>query len=443
MTSAADSLSIAKHVPKEGAESVSAKLASAAAISGGAVLTLADGSAFEVVDGATLTIGENGSVVFGENTALHFGVSESATSSVVIADSGSVALSDTTKLIVDFSGTLSDEADYSVMTWADGASVSDLSALTKGSSISLLVDGVAYADELWDFSTGNNALTIFRVTPVVISESEQIVDLKTDKYIGTFDSALTEFRGTISGAGSVRSGYDLTFAGDASAHTGTTKVESGTLTIAENATLGSGDFEVAGTLAIAGTHELSNTISGTGSLITTGTVTLTGTNTFSGGVTISAGKLIANNAFALGSANGVVRIAGGQLEINSGIAIAQTNIEIALSDMYSVTAAILGDGSLANGTTITLSSAEEVMLTELVERTKEYQIFASGTSIASNFSAEDFTLGNGLDGWNISSYDANTGKITLESIPEPSTFGLLAGVGALALVAARRRRRAK
>lgn len=39
--------------------------------------------------------------------------------------------------------------------------------------------------------------------------------------------------------------------------------------------------------------------------------------------------------------------------------------------------------------------------------------------------------------------DAKTLKLTMTNVPEPSMFGVLAGVGALAFVAARRRRRAK
>ena len=58
---------------------------------------------------------------------------------------------------------------------------------------------------------------------------------------------------------------------------------------------------------------------------------------------------------------------------------------------------------------------------------------ASAIAIA-NYNGSGFTTGNGLN-------VTLTGSIS--SIPEPSAFGLLAGVGALALVAARRRRRAK
>ncbi len=197
-------------------------------------------------------------------------------------------------------------------------------------------------------------------------------------------------------------------------------------------------------------HDNQVAIAGNGSLekVGAGTLTINSTgNTYTGGTTVTQGKLIVGSSDALGTAARSVKIAGGQLEIGSDVKLVQTNITIALSDAYSekaAIAAILGAGALAEGTTITLTAADKAMVTSLVEKTKEYQIFANGTSLASDFKLESFSLDEeAWAGWKISNYDTGTGKVTLELIPEPSAFGLLAGVGALVFVAARRRRRAK
>ena len=171
-----------------------------------------------------------------------------------------------------------------------------------------------------------------------------------------------------------------------------------------------------------------------------GTLILSGANTFSGGVAINAGMVQAGNASALGT--GAVKIAGGQLSVASGVTLNQTAIEIVLSDKYKSgvegsVAAITGSGSITlNGTKITLSKGELDSLTIATEMT--FKI--ADASISSSFTKDNFMLGTGWDGWTITSY-AN-GVITL-SVPEPSAFGLLAGLGALALVGARRRRKTK
>ena len=169
-----------------------------------------------------------------------------------------------------------------------------------------------------------------------------------------------------------------------------------------------------------------------------GTLVLNGENTFTGGVAINAGTVHAGNASALGT--GAVTIAGGQLNV-ANVSLNVSALEIVLSDKYksdSGVAAITGSGSitLLNGNKINLSKGELDSLTIATEMT--FKI--ADASISSSFTKDNFMLGTGWDGWTITSY-AN-GVITL-SVPEPSMFGLLAGLGALALVGARRRRKTK
>ena len=175
-----------------------------------------------------------------------------------------------------------------------------------------------------------------------------------------------------------------------------------------------------------------------------GTLVLNAANTFSGGVRINAGTVQAGNASALGT--GAVKIDGGQLNVASGITLNQTALEIVLSDKYKSgvegsVAAITGTtgSSIAlNGNKITLSRAGEGALTLAAETSLSFSVVDS--NLANLFNIDNFKLGTGWDGWTITNY-AN-GVITL-SVPEPSAFGLLAGLGALALVGARRRRKTK
>ncbi len=189
---------------------------------------------------------------------------------------------------------------------------------------------------------------------------------------------------------------------------------------------------------------LSNATDATASLVKEGlgTLVLNGVNTFSGGVTINAGTIQAGNASALGT--GTVKIDGGQLNVADDVSLSVSALEIVLSDKYkqgaeNSVAAIAGTGSITlNGNKITLSKSETLALNLATETSLNFSV--ADSNFANSFSQDSFTLGAGWDGWTITSY-AN-GVITL-SVPEPSMFGLLAGLGALALVGARRRRKTK
>ena len=194
---------------------------------------------------------------------------------------------------------------------------------------------------------------------------------------------------------------------------------------------------------------LSGVISGSGSLVKTGsgTLSLSGTNTYTGGTTISAGTVeaLANSALGTGTAT----VDGGTLSVSSGITVSN-NITVVLDSYltYSAsasslivsisddsTAALSGDGSISG--TITLTVGDDIVTDSAV--TYSFQLVDSSSALASALSDVTFEYGSGIDdSWTVS-YDASSGIVTI-SIPEPSSFGILAGLGALALVAARRRR---
>ncbi|MBR6797499.1 MAG: pentapeptide repeat-containing protein [Opitutales bacterium] len=249
------------------------------------------------------------------------------TSAISVAESGSVTLASGAKIVIDYAGRFNENTRFAVMNWTDSSSIVGLNSLTKGGTLSLFVDGAVYDDTLWDFSTENNALTIFGVATsvdpdpdlpdpdepiipdpdvpvipeeparVVISSASQSVDLTEADSVADFDGSLTVFSGTISGAGSLNSAGTLTFSGDASTHTGTTNITSGTFTVSGSAKLGTGDFDISGSLAISGSRTFSNATRGTGTLrIASGTTTVSndvGVKTFAvsqgASATLSAG----------------------------------------------------------------------------------------------------------------------------------------------------------
>ncbi len=318
---------------------------------------------------------------------------------------------------------------------------------------------------------------------------------------GTTSSTLTvnqsadgEFSGTLSGAVSLtKSGTGtLKLSGDNSAFTGGVTLSAGTLELGHNnalgdatstlevtgsstLTLGSG-LNVANTIAShgggltltlnsAGDAELSGVLaayySGTTEVKKTGagTLTLSGDNSafMHGTISVEAGTLLAKSANALGTVttatDNAVRLSGGTLKVGSGVTLAQTNIEIALSDAYETSAAITGEDStakLAEGTKISIISIDggaDIAVAAIAVSTvsSQYNYTIADTILGGSLKLSDFELSSDLqdEGWKIAAYSSDSGVLTLTMVPEPSTFGLLAGVGALALVVARRRHRAK
>ena len=185
---------------------------------------------------------------------------------------------------------------------------------------------------------------------------------------------------------------------------------------------------------------LEGVLSGTGKLIKTGegTLTLSGDNTYTGGTTVSTGTLVAGSNSALGTNS--VKISGGKLEVASGVTVSNA-IEIVLNSAYTAEAAIQGTGTLASSA-ITVSGDLDALITlqRTVAQQYEYQLLSSSLTTDGVTVTLSSELQTAIEnkGWTYTLAD-NGSTLTL-TIPEPSAFGLLAGVGALALVASRRRR---
>ena len=186
---------------------------------------------------------------------------------------------------------------------------------------------------------------------------------------------------------------------------------------------------------------ISDAISGSGALKVAGAgeLTLSGNNTFSGGVTIESGRLVVGSATALGT--GTVTVgANGELAVAAGVTIKDVSGGIVLAPGAKI---VVDFSNLQNAT-----KTFEVTLAESTEVSLAPGIFlAAATSFAwREVGALDLTDYLELKGWDKSgwtsslAYEGNKLKLTM-SIPEPSQFGLLAGLAALALAGTRRRRR--
>ena len=180
---------------------------------------------------------------------------------------------------------------------------------------------------------------------------------------------------------------------------------------------------------------------------TEGTLTLSGDNTYSGGTTVAAGTLVAASASALGTGS-VKVVSGATLQADTAITLS-SDLTLAVSD-----ADLTGSG-LIKGSGVMLDSSAKLLvdITGLTSVASTESADSVALQLAANsalsVSQEQIKLGYWSDAstwtdytgdWFVDSWDSATGVLTL-AIPEPSLFGLVAGLGALTLVGTRRRRK--
>ena len=164
--------------------------------------------------------------------------------------------------------------------------------------------------------------------------------------------------------------------------------------------------------------------------------------------TLSAGTLrieegtvecITNGGNSDASAANIQILGGsGKLDITtSSFAVGSLTLEV--SGSYTE-ATLSGSGTLTIGSDgkIIVKRSESATLDVAAGTAYTYQVAASGASFDDSWTTASFELQGWETGWHVESY--TNGLLTL-AIPEPTTFGLLAGLGALFLVGTRRRKR--
>lgn len=241
--------------------------------------------------------------------------------------------------------------------------------------------------------------------------------------------------GTVSGTGAYHQSYnnvvlDYFNGGTISTEEGTTgsKISGNILFKGDNAL----EFNVASDsdLLVSGrinTYANSQGLKKTGN----GKLTLSNSNGYSGGTTISEGTLVAAHANALGSGN-VTVASGATLGFVAGTTVT------------GVTGIELADGAklAIDLSTWKPQGSEEQVRLNLISG---IALLQGGTELTEGeLDSEWYKLSGMQSGWKLESlwYDASADALTLTlTIPEPSTFGLLAGLGALTLVGTRRRRK--
>jgi len=190
-----------------------------------------------------------------------------------------------------------------------------------------------------------------------------------------------------------------------------------------------------------GTTEISNVTQNGGTFTqTAGTLKLSGENTFTGGVTVTAGTLVAANTKALGSSGTTTVNEGGVLKVsvNGGVNVGEGSVTFNEGAKFAVDLTAYSD--VQANTALSIITASAISFNG--GNTNTVALISEEIDIESYFSVDDSNLGEWAKYARTWGYENNALTLTL-TVPEPSTFGLLAGVGALALVAARRRRRAK
>lgn len=256
--------------------------------------------------------------------------------------------------------------------------------------------------------------------------------------VGSNTARTVTFKGTSTHANTMSAG----FTNNGTGATSIVKTESGRWILAGNNTYTGTTTVSGGTLGLSGSIANSaTTVQDTATLAlmggTAGSVTIDSGAFLTGSGTV--GSTTVNGTLAIGNSPGTLTLSNGaSLALGSGsvsdFEFTSSGFEIGSFDRVVGTAGGLAETATLGGTLNLIFTGSGY-----TAGTDVAQLF-SLDSITGTFSSINVT---GLDGFGLEAiFDSSTGYLSLVSstIPEPSAFAAFAGLGALALVAARRRR---
>ena len=236
--------------------------------------------------------------------------------------------------------------------------------------------------------------------------------------------------GTIKGTGDANGALDFYRSATVEASAGTTSEISATVKIRNEQEGTKATFTVGADAKL----EVSGTIKGDGALQKNGTgeLVVSGTNVYTGGTTVNGGVLTVKNATALGTTAGTTTVKSGgvlKIAVNGGL----TAGTVTLNEGALLAIDLKAYSNVEEGTALTIISSSAISFNS--------QEFSSDLMENTFFDLENSDLGSWSSYLREWSYDTTNGLQLTLTIPEPSVFGLLAGLGALALAGTRRRRR--
>jgi fibronectin-binding autotransporter adhesin len=441
-----------------------------------------------VVNNASGSATGSGGVTISNGATLQIGAVGVGTNGAIagsVTDNGTLSFAETNT----FGNTITGTGVLTVLNGGNATITGNSNTYSGGTTINN--GGTLIATNASGSATGSGSIVINNGGTLKIGNGSAgaVSGSITDNGSLTFNlGSNSSFGNAVSGTGGLtqNGSTTLTLTGTNKTYSGTTTINSGTITDGAAAAFSSSSVvalnggslnvnftdTIAGlsgsggtvnlgsgtTLTISGTFPQSygGTIAGLGGLTKSGVggQTLSGANTYSGGTLISSGTLFATNSSGSATGTGSITISGGTLNIGNGGAtgavsgnvIDNGNLTFNLTSNLSFANGITGTGGLQQSgtTTLTLGGTNTYSGTTTINTAGTIADGAAGafspnSGVALNVSGATLTVNNnetinGLSGFSGSVVNVVNGgtTLTISSNATPGPFGgIITGAGAI------------